>query len=94
MDGTDWNEGGMNSDIEEVTKPETLAMKKHPYQANSPEDSSRKKCKSHVSGANTIVTLADTIHKVSAHFSSPEGNLNASLLGLPGSGGRGRVVRS
>ncbi|KIJ27799.1 hypothetical protein M422DRAFT_270982 [Sphaerobolus stellatus SS14] len=66
MDGSEWEEGGLNiSDIEEVnSKPETPAVKKCPYRAISPEDSSRKKRNSRVSGTNAIVTLADTIQKV------------------------------
>ncbi|KIJ30883.1 hypothetical protein M422DRAFT_267492 [Sphaerobolus stellatus SS14] len=81
MDGSEWNECGQNnSDIEEVSKPETPALKKRPYRAISPEDTSRKKRNSRVSGANAIITLANTIHKVSAQFGSPEGDLDASPL--------------
>ncbi|KIJ43245.1 hypothetical protein M422DRAFT_253451 [Sphaerobolus stellatus SS14] len=83
MDGSDWYEGGnnINSDIEEVPqKPETPAVKKRPYQATSPEPSSRKKRNSRVSGASAIVSLADTIQKVSARLGSPEGDLEASPL--------------
>ncbi|KIJ44461.1 hypothetical protein M422DRAFT_252066 [Sphaerobolus stellatus SS14] len=68
MDGSDWYEGGnnINSDIEEVPqKPETPVVKKRPYQATSPEPSSRKKRNS---------------RKVSAHLGSPEGDLEASPL--------------
>ena len=55
-------------------------MKKRPYEPHSPGESSHKKCKSHVSGTNVIVSLAGTIQKVSAHFGSPEGDLDASPL--------------
>ena len=63
-----------------LLKPETPAVKKRPYQATSPEPSARKKRNSRASGANGIANLADTISKVSAHFGSPEGDLEASPL--------------